>query len=160
MTWEVPDLLSAYFTLHVSSWKRKIKYAFIPSLQTKVLRFSLMGPSQITKPINVVRGRNALSHWVPNPKLEGLKSNSSDSMNSFQCQGLLGRKGKTDSSEATSVSEHTASVLHHIITSFSHWLSDIQSLGLLPLPNTLLLTATNAPYLNSLYTPRGIKIFF
>lgn len=81
-------------------------------------------------------------------------------MNFFQCQGLLGRKAKIDMSEATSVSQHTASVLQRIITSFSHRVSDIQSLGLLPLPNTLLLTATNAPYLNSLYTLRGIKIFF
>lgn len=68
-------------------------------------------------------------------------------------------KGKIDMSKATSVSQHTASVLQRIITSFSHWVSDIQSLGLLPLPNTLLLTATNAPYLNSLYPPRGTKIF-
>lgn len=84
----------------------------------------------------------------------------SDSMNFFQCQELLGKgKGKIDMSEATSVSQHTASVLQRIITSFSHWVSDIQSLGLLPLPNTLLLTATNAPYLNSLYTLRGTKIF-
>lgn len=91
MTADVPDLPSAYCTLK----KGKIKSAFIPALQTEVLRFSLTGLSQIPELISVVRGRNVVMDspevMSSKPKAGGVEgSNSSDFMHFSQCQGLLG----------------------------------------------------------------------
>ena len=50
--------------------------------------------------------------------------------------------------EAAHSTHNTFSVLQCIFTSFSRHVLDIQSLGLLPLPNILLLKAINTTYLN------------
>lgn len=57
-------------------------------------------------------------------------------------------KVKINMRETTSVYTQHSFCFECIITSFSHRVSDYQSLELLPLPNTLLLTAINATYLN------------